>query len=188
MNTWFTSDLHFFHANVVKFCNRPWSVEDQTEEIIARWNSRVGLLDNVYHLGDFAFAGRSRFSKVVDIIKQLNGHIHFIRGNHCASELWQRIEYANIPHIAWIKDYHEAKIDGQKVVMCHYPFVTWNGSHYGSYSLHGHCHGSLPSEGRRLDVGIDNHPDQQVFSWDEVRAHMAQQDFIIKDHHTEDRP
>ncbi|AMR57429.1 putative phosphoesterase [Pseudomonas phage vB_PsyM_KIL2] len=50
-NIWFTSDLHFGHKNVIECCNRPWTCEEQDAEIVRRWNSRVGLFDEVYHLG-----------------------------------------------------------------------------------------------------------------------------------------
>lgn len=38
---YFTSDLHLFHKNVLKFDNRPFkSVEDMHLEIIKRWNNK----------------------------------------------------------------------------------------------------------------------------------------------------
>lgn len=47
-----------------------------------------------------------------------------------------------------------------KVVMCHYPMVTWNHKPHGSVMLHGHSHGKLDeynaqSMDLRFDVGID---------------------------------
>lgn len=182
---WFTSDLHVDHRNIVQYCNRPWTFEQQREEIVHRWNSRVGMFDKVYHLGDFVFAGSKATDKVIELIKDLNGEIHFIKGNHCQENLWKRIEDANLAHVAWVKDYHEMKVGNQKIVMCHYPFETWNGAHHGSWHLHGHCHGSLPPRGKRLDVGIDNHPDRQVFSFEEIQEHMSKQVFVANDHHTE---
>jgi calcineurin-like phosphoesterase family protein len=97
------------------------------------------------------------------------------------------IEDANIPHVIWIKDYAEIKVDGQKLILSHYPHAIWNGSHHGSWHLHGHCHGSYHVDGKILDVGIDNHPDHQVFSFDEVREHMGKQEFVVKDHHNGER-
>lgn len=185
---WFTSDLHVDHKNIIQYCGRPWTFEEQREEIIARWNSRVGLMDNVYHLGDFVFTGAKGLQKTLELIKELNGVIHFIKGNHCQDKLWKLVEDANLPHVAWIKDYHELSIGNQKIIMCHYPFETWNLAHHGSWHLHGHCHGSLPPRGKRLDVGLDNHPEHQVFSLAEIKIHMAKQDFIVNDHHTGERP
>lgn len=183
----FCSDFHFEHKNIVKYSNRPWLQEDNTEELIKRWNERVGLFDDVYHLGDFAFLYPKKLDHLIEIIKQLNGNIHFIRGNHCDKKLWQLMEDSGVIHAAWIKDYHELKVQGQPVVLCHYPMEVWNGSHHGSWMLHGHCHGSLPPRGKRLDVGIDNHPDFRVWTWPEICAHMAQQKIEVMDHHTGER-
>ena len=53
MKTFFTSDLHFGHENVIKFDERPFnSVEEMDEELIKRWNNKVGKGDIVYVLGD----------------------------------------------------------------------------------------------------------------------------------------
>ena len=186
-NIWFTSDLHFEHRRICSFTDRPWVQEDNTAEIVDRWNARVGMEDDVYHLGDFTFDEHKQFDRVVNLIKHLNGNIHFIKGNHCDRNLWQMIEDANIAHVAWIKDYAEINHDGQKIILCHFPFQVWNMQQHGSYHLHGHCHGSLPAIGKRLDVGLDNHPNHQVFSWQEVREHMDKQAIVIHDHHTGER-
>lgn len=178
-----TSDLHFFHKNIVKYTGRPWAFDQQTDELIERWNSRVGLLDEVYHLGDFAFVKDAEVDKVVDIIKQLNGRIHFIRGNHDQRQLWQAVGQHRLAHVEWVRDYAEIKDGRNKVVMCHYPLAIWNRSHHGSWMLHGHCHGSYQGQGKILDCGIDNHPEFQVFSWDEIKAHMDKREIVTLDHH-----
>lgn len=182
-NIWFTSDSHFCHNRIVEYANRPWLQENNTSELIERWNARVGLMDDVYSLGDFAFIYPKKLDQLVDIIKQLNGNIHFIRGNHCDKRTWQLLEDHGVIHAAWIKDYHEMKVQGQDIVLSHYPMEVWRNSHHGSWMLHGHCHGSLPPRGKRLDVGIDNHPDFQVWSWQEICEHMAKQQMVVMDHH-----
>ena len=49
----FTSDLHFGHANVITFDKRPFTtVEEMDAELIKRWNNKVGTGDLVYVLGD----------------------------------------------------------------------------------------------------------------------------------------
>jgi len=179
----FTSDLHFEHKRICEYSGRPWSQDKNTEELIQRWNSRVGIMDDVYHLGDFAFIYPKKIGLLFEILGELNGQIHLIRGNHCDHKVWQLVEDQNLPQIMWIKDYHELKVQGQPIVLCHYPMEVWNGSHHGSWMLHGHCHGSLAPRGRRLDVGIDNHAGQQVFSYAEVAEHMARQKFVVVDHH-----
>ena len=49
----FTADLHFGHENVIKLDGRPFAnVEEMDEELIRRWNAKVGKGDLVYVLGD----------------------------------------------------------------------------------------------------------------------------------------
>lgn len=50
---WFTSDTHFGHKNILRFCKRPWNtVEEMDEGLIQNWNKVVGKDDIVFHLGD----------------------------------------------------------------------------------------------------------------------------------------
>ena len=83
-----------------------------------------------------------------------------------------------------LTDYKKIKIGHLQINMFHYPMEVWDKMHHGAWHLHGHCHGSLPAVGKRLDVGIDNHPDFQIFTFEEVKAHMDKQEIVIKDHHT----
>lgn len=80
VNIFFTSDLHFGHKNIIKFCNRPWeTTEEMDEALIANWNSVVGEKDIVFDLGDFAFATNGRWK---ELIQRLNGKHYLILGNH----------------------------------------------------------------------------------------------------------
>ncbi len=137
------------------------------EAMIENWNSRISPNDSVYHLGDFAFANPIR---ITHIIKKLNGLIYFIKGNHDKNFL--KSHGAN--SCQWIKDYFELKVDKQLIVLCHYPFESWRNKHHGSWHLHGHCHGTLPSSDKqkRLDVGVDVHSYFPI-TFDEVKEHMA---------------
>ena len=52
-HTFFTSDTHFNHANIIKFCNRPFKdVEQMNDVMIANWNSVIGKDDTVFHMGN----------------------------------------------------------------------------------------------------------------------------------------
>lgn len=78
---WFTSDPHFNHTNVLKYCNRPWSGRREMDEaLIAQWNKQVqSNHEKVYVLGDFAMSGK-KYTKW--ILSRLKGYKILIRGNH----------------------------------------------------------------------------------------------------------
>jgi len=80
INTWFTSDHHFGHKNILEYEKeaRPFAtIEEMHETLIERWNSVVNPNDIVYHLGDFCFG-----KKNLIIAKRLNGKKKLVMGNH----------------------------------------------------------------------------------------------------------
>ena len=79
-NTWFISDPHFCHSNIIKYCNRPFAdAAEMDAEMVKRWNSVVGKDDIVWCLGDFAFGQKENVKR---ILSQLNGRINLVLGNH----------------------------------------------------------------------------------------------------------
>jgi calcineurin-like phosphoesterase family protein len=143
MMIYFTADTHFGHANIIKYCNRPFkSIKEMDKVLINNWNKIIKKKDTVYHLGDFAF-------DIEKYAKQLNGSIYLVAGGH---DRFKTEDFGWIlicPKIEIIK-YHHINI-----VMCHYPLETWHGSNYGSIHLHGHSHGKLRKIPNRIDVGVD---------------------------------
>ena len=158
-NHWVTSDLHFFHQNIMKFspATRPYtSVEQMHEAIIADWNSKVKKGDIIYHLGDMFFC--KTVEEAADIIERLNGSIVWLRGNHDYSNIFNELPKL-FPNKIRTEVYLEVKYDKQKIIMFHYPILEWNGCHRGSFHFHGHCHGNINhknAQGRRIDVGWDS--------------------------------
>jgi len=180
-NIFFTSDTHFGHEGIIKHVSRPFPDSFTMDgELVRRWNSVVGPEDTVYHLGDLSFKG---VSYTAHILEQLNGRIHWVLGNHDkALKNKQEIK----ARMSSIQPMLEVSIEGKHIVMCHYPMLTWNKAHYGSWMLHGHSHGTLkhPYPGMRLlDVGCDTH--QLIpYSFAEVEAYMAGRQYNEVDHHT----
>lgn len=77
---WFTSDTHFGHQNIIKFCDRPFeSVDHMNSAIVNRWNEMVAPGDTVYHLGDVALG---QLEKSLPIMRRLHGYKILIPGNH----------------------------------------------------------------------------------------------------------
>ena len=140
----FTSDEHYSHANVIKFNDRPFKdVNDMNESLIRNHNSVVGVNDVTIHAGDFTLIKQKK--RVWDIINKLNGKHIFLKGSH---DYW-------IPRKGSIQIY-EKMFDNHYIVICHYAMHTWARSHYNSWHLFGHSHGSLNHFGKTHDVGVDN--------------------------------
>ncbi len=178
MNYWFTADTHFGHANIIKYCNRPFkdSVE-MNETIISNWNKVVKKDDLVYHLGDFCF-GRNDYDFDM-YFERLNGLIIFLKGNH------DRLAWAHRHKFyAAHNSYHEIEINGQEITLCHYAMRVWNKSHHGSWHLYGHSHGSLPDDKNSLsfDCGVDCHNFAPI-NFEQIPAIMSKKTFKSIDHH-----
>ncbi len=142
------SDMHFNHKNIIKYENRPFdSVEEMNETMTENWNSVVNPDDTIYNLGDFAFVNKRH--DLEKIVKKLNGHIHWIRGNH------DKIN--NVKGIAWEGSYKEVTYDKWKFVLSHYPFASWNRMHHGSIHCYGHTHGNMPNLSQLIKkyAGVD---------------------------------
>ena len=148
MATWFTADTHFGHAGALGRFRRPFgSVREMDEAMIRRWNETVGPDDDIWHLGDFAL--RYTAERMAAILDGLAGRKHLITGNNdgpatCALAGWSSVQA-----------YAEIEVEGTRLVLCHYPFRTWNGMYRGAYDLHGHSHGQLRGMTRQVDVGVD---------------------------------
>ena len=155
--TFFTSDTHFHHANIIKHAKRPFADVNEMDAVLKEnWNRTVPKDANVWHLGDFSW--KNGFPS--HITKQLNGHIKVLKGNHdtwAMPTIVDDVFYDGSP-------YAELSFTHTKhVVMCHYPLCSWNGMHHNSVHLFGHCHSNLQPfiercmpNAKMLDVGVDN--------------------------------
>ena len=169
-NLFFTSDTHFQHANIIKYCNRPFKTRDEMDStMIKNWNSVVGKDDIIFVLGDFCFGGNKTWQY---ISAALNGNKVLIWGYHDKSFAGTWIKIDNIINL--LIDDHEIK-DGQRITLCHYPMLSWYQSHRGSWQLFGHVHGRpVPITPTQLDVGVDVHNFTPI-SYDEVKTIITKQ-------------
>lgn len=148
MTVFFTSDTHFGHGGALGLFRRPFtSVAEMDETLIRRWNETVGPADEVWHLGDFAIRQPAR--RMAEILDALAGRKHLITGNNDGEET------VRLPGWASVRPYAEITLDGVRLVLCHYPFRSWNGMGKGALDLHGHSHGGLAPLTRQVDVGVD---------------------------------
>ena len=127
----YISDLHFGHKNIISYDNRQFfTVAEMDQALIENWNSVVKKDDIVYVLGDVSWYNREEQKKIV---KQLNGQKVLILGNH---DTYGAYDDGFIAHY----DYLETNDNGRKVVLSHYPIVSYNGMYRGWYHLYGHVH------------------------------------------------
>lgn len=153
----FTADTHFRHANIIRFCNRPFvDIDEMNEAIIKSWNDTVSKNDTIYHLGDFALGKNGDVRK---IIQRLNGKIYLCKGSHEKSAEANRDLFVAIKDNYSIKVFVEGK--EQHIFLSHYLHKVWPKSHYSAWHLYGHSHSRMDKyarkEGKLLDVGVDGH-------------------------------
>lgn len=176
----FTSDTHFNHTNILRYCNRPFkTVGQMNETIITNWNNVVGPDDVIFHLGDFCLGGAEEWNKTLD---RLNGRIYLILGNHDLKNIRQGLinRFENVAMSMCIQ------VGKKKIYLNHFPYLCFDGGYDNDvWQLFGHVH-TRPSNtgidaGRlqylfptQLDVGVDNN-NFKPLSFDEVRNKIQRQ-------------
>lgn len=173
---WFTSDNHFFHGNVIRLSQRPFSsLSEMHAHFIQEWNKRVKPTEKVYVLGDFSFANVNMTKRILD---SLLGYKILIKGNHDMA--------AHKCIAAGFQEVHEnvfERIGNERVLLSHFPYhpmtryhknkdgsvicddasmvgdrrylhkrIVDDGDHW---LLHGHVHNTYKQSGRQINVGVD---------------------------------
>ena len=125
-NTFFISDTHFDHNNIIKYCNRPFTSATKMNEVLLKnWEDAIKPEDDVYFLGDLTMKNTRVW------LDKLTGKIHFIRGNHDRKKGYEfkNIDFMDIGpyHCALIHDPWGPLLDGVDV----------------DFIIHGHIHSNL---------------------------------------------
>lgn len=164
-NTFFTSDTHFFHNNIISYCNRPFSsVEEMNEGLIEKWNSVVGKNDIVWHLGDFCFGKKEN---VLEIVPKLNGRINLVMGNHDH----HKINFYYDAGFHRVYDRH-ILINGF-YILSHTPLQFLN-TNCPFYNIYGHVHDSEAFKTWAINsccVCVERH-EYRPISWKEIQSHI----------------
>jgi len=171
---YFTSDPHYWHANVINYCNRPFaSVEEMNEAMISNWNKVVTPDDTVYCLGDFSLAARA----VEVYTPRLNSTKLLVPGNHDFCHSYHKKGRSEENRAKWKAFYGQhgwtvlpeqttLDIPGVATVnLCHHPYVfmhpgddkyeKWRPKDDGRWLLCGHVHEKWKVVGRMINVGVD---------------------------------
>lgn len=189
-NVWFTADTHFGHANIIKYCERPFlndeeqrrvkdeargnwrvcaeTIRNHDESLMDAINSAVHPTDTLWIIGDFCWGDYDQASRYRQWIKCKD--VRLVWGNHdhrSIQPLFQKtIEQGMI------------SVDRQKIWLNHYPMRSWDKAFHGSWHLYGHVHGRLDKEDAeqnyRLtkDAGVDA-CEYRPIGYDELEAYMS---------------
>lgn len=121
---WLTSDLHFCHNRGFIYEPRGFnSIDEHNKTIVSNWNKVVSEDDDVYVLGDLMLNDNET---ACEYIKQLNGRIHIVRGNHDTDTRWAI--YMSLPNVVelcsgWATMIHYRKYH---FYLSHFPTLTGN--------------------------------------------------------------
>jgi calcineurin-like phosphoesterase family protein len=185
--TWFTSDLHLGHRNILKHSQRPFSsIETHDATLVVNWNDRVQDDDIVWVLGDLTIDGQIKHG--LEILPELKGRKRLVSGNH------DRCWVGKHDAVRWIPRYLEAgfevvtpwaraKLGTCQVNLSHFPYV---GDHtredrYDQYRLrvsgtpllHGHTH-SRTRVTENLNGAIQLHVGVDAWDYSPVAGHVLQ--------------
>lgn len=164
--TFFTSDLHLGHKNVIDFCKRPFKdVVEMDKRLIDGWNAVVRPQDEIYVLGDVCF---HKASIGVPMMQELQGQKYLVRGNHdkysfsqyhdagfqvVCEEVKLRVlgQYLKLSHFPY-----GPTLEGQKGMDPHdLRYMDRRPADQGNFLLCGHVHDKWKTQGRMINVGVD---------------------------------
>lgn len=148
----FTSDTHFNHTNIIKYCDRPFNdANHMNDMLIAKWNKVVAPGDTVVICGDFAYGDKKDWEA---LLNRLSGMKIFVQGNHDRDTAIPEYKFHRIYDgfgTLMVKD-----PDGdQHITVCHYPMLSWYLSHKNSWNIFGHWHSGTVRKAEGLEGSAD---------------------------------
>lgn len=180
----FSSDQHYWHNNVIRYCNRPFtSVEEMNELMVLAWNMNVKPDDIVYNLGDFSLA----FRAVETFPQRLLGTKYLVPGNHDFCHSYHKKSRTPENREKWLQKYRDHGFivlpeqttlelpELGTVNLCHHPYAgpyelenggdkyeKWRPVDDGKILLCGHVHEKWqtrrsPKGTLMINVGVDVH-------------------------------
>ncbi|MFA5348281.1 MAG: 2'-5' RNA ligase family protein [Methanoregula sp.] len=143
------SDLHLGHADIIRYCARPFLFPDFREMdhvLIKNWNYTISPANRVYYLGDLGYGGAAASAGYYR--NKLRGQISFIQGNHDNRE-----QDASPPMIV-------LEHGGFRFCLVHDPSDAPKG--FDGWVIHGHYHNNnlrrypfINFELRRINVSAE---------------------------------
>ena len=198
---YFTSDTHLRHNQSFIYESRGYKDRyEHDDALIAKINEVVRPEDTLIHLGDFCLnITPPEFNEILARINCQN--IAYIWGNHnsCIRKNYEDVvalEYQRkdievypyaVGKITYLGYYGEVIVNGQMIVIHHYPHQIWNQMQKGAWQLSGHSHYTNPTtqldstDNKILDVGWDGHG--KPLSFPEIQKIMMNKNHVKQDKH-----
>jgi len=182
---WFMSDIHYNHANVIKFNNRPFNnVWEMNNYIETELTTKVQPNDILFDLGDLFW--RTSETKMKAIIEQAGPKEWYkILGNHDKHDVYRKSYIGSL--FTLLSDILEISVNycgkTYNLVLCHYPMISWNGKSRGTFGVFGHTHGNIDwlnkeSPDLRVDIGFDGGLAKKtgsfLISFEDIYNHMRE--------------
>ncbi len=157
MKIFVVSDTHFRHGNIIKYSKRPFtSVEEMDNEMIKRWNRKVGKDDLVIHCGDFALGNEGEVKEIRD---RLNGGLILLKGNHDHRSL-RAADFLIV----------NGTLELENIIFSHYPLPK-EAMPKGFVNVHGHIHTKESLHG--INISVEK-TDYEPIELSEVRKLVAE--------------
>lgn len=134
---YFSSDQHYWHNNIIRYCARPHkTVEEMNEDMVLKWNQTVLPEDTIYVLGDFSLA----FRAVETFPQRLMGNKVLVPGNHDFCHSYHKKSLTPENREKWLQKYRDhgftilpeqttLDLPGLGIVnLCHHPYTDDNSS------------------------------------------------------------
>lgn len=195
MTTFFISDMHFGHSNIIEYSDRPFKdLDEMAKAIINNCNNVVNHDDLLYIAGDAVMGVRH---KNLPVMHHLHGFKVLFPGNHddCHPMYSEKKNFTE--KVELYKQYFDDILDASQphpvedhYLLSHFPynfeeedyigrdFSKWEPKDEGKILLHGHVHNTwkykLSDLGTpMINVGVD--------VWDFTPVSMDQIEALIRE-------
>ena len=144
------SDPHFNHANVIKYCDRPFDDVEEMNKTIVRFNNDVarsfGENYKLLILGDYGFG---RYDSLKRWYDKMNGEVYLLMGNHD-----YRVKKAvrKLFGERLIRKSFKMEVCGMQVLFSHRPVEDFEGC---DLNVHGHIHEKKMDDDRYINVCVE---------------------------------
>lgn len=199
---WFTSDLHLGHQRDFIWKARGYaSADDHTYSVIQSINAHVEPNDILFMGGDLCLnTNIHKLHEYLELIQCQNFWMLWGNHNNPHEKSIYRLERDKMTprgireiyplkyrNVTFLGHYCEVSINGQFIILFHYPLLSWNHLSTGAWALVGHEHGGLPAtrpenkNGKILDIGWDLY--NKPLSFNEVKIIMDTKQIASMGHH-----